>query len=332
MQGTMFRAFPRSIKVLVPGGLAATSITYLANPVSPNDNPWKSFEQALSDAFSPREPNPFSVNPHREPQVQKPYQSPPQSFQSSSQSYSSTQTLYIPQGAVNTYRIILLNVIVYGMWQVPQRYFNWHNMMRSYFLISYPSFRSNTLAGKVSLLTATFSHMDLWHLVLNMMGLYSFAPRLMDMKSTTRSPRMSVSEFWLFYCTSGIISSLGSVYFHGAIRNNTPALGASGAIFAVLSYYSCSYPDSQLLLFFFFQTSAATAWWLGNAINLGLMYRSYTASRQGIRGPMIDGSSHLVGTIVGYLWHLKNRSREKSRQKSGYYVKQHHDTTHSIGV
>jgi membrane associated rhomboid family serine protease len=103
------------------------------------------------------------------------------------------------------------------------------------------------------------------------------------------------------------------------------SLGASGALFGVLAYYSASYPDSQLLLMFVIQVSARDAMLGATVVNGLLMLSHWNAARRGTRGIMIDGASHLVGTIVGYAWFLWAQSQWRPRTAAPRYVQRFRD-------
>jgi membrane associated rhomboid family serine protease len=93
------------------------------------------------------------------------------------------------------------------------------------------------------LLTSAFCHdrYSLWHIVWNMLFLCWFGQRLERMYGST--------EFLLFYLAAAISASLAYValaYYSGA---KVPAIGASGAVMAVMMVYVIFYPSEQFLLF-----------------------------------------------------------------------------------
>lgn len=82
------------------------------------------------------------------------------------------------------------------------------------------------------------------HLGANMMTFYSFAPRLVEGRSSAAAPRLSAGEFFALWTASGVLSSLASSAFYARIGSFTPSLGASGSLFAVLAYFCLSHPDA----------------------------------------------------------------------------------------
>ena len=55
---------------------------------------------------------------------------------------------------------------------------------------------------------------------------------------------------------SGVGAGLASTAFHVAIRSPQRALGASGALFAVVGYYTMTHPDARVLILFLFDMTA----------------------------------------------------------------------------
>jgi len=99
------------------------------------------------------------------------------------------------------------------------------------------------------LITHMFMHGDLNHLFFNMFGLFMFGP--------TIEARMGERKFLVYY----FITGFGAMFLHmlvtyfelqtgsispGAI--NVPMLGASGAIFGVLTAYGVLFPNNKIML------------------------------------------------------------------------------------
>lgn len=88
------------------------------------------------------------------------------------------------------------------------------------------------------LLTHQFLHAGLFHLLFNMLALVSIAPYVEE--------DLGSKKFLPFY----LISGLGSALLHlSLINSNIPMVGASGAIYGVLMYFSLSNPNEKLYLF-----------------------------------------------------------------------------------
>ncbi len=95
------------------------------------------------------------------------------------------------------------------------------------------------LAEVLTLLSSTFIHGGLTHLVGNMFFLYVFADNIED--------RMGHLPFVLFYLVGGVAATL----LHGAFapRSEIPMIGASGAISAVLGAYIVIFPRRRVMTF-----------------------------------------------------------------------------------
>ncbi|MCX7909745.1 MAG: rhomboid family intramembrane serine protease [Ignavibacteria bacterium] len=88
--------------------------------------------------------------------------------------------------------------------------------------------------------THIFLHFDFIHLAFNAMTFYFFAPEL----ETT----IGSGLFLLLFLTSGIVSSLPSV-FKNKNEPNYYSLGASGAIAGIIFSFILFYPTSRIYIF-----------------------------------------------------------------------------------
>jgi membrane associated rhomboid family serine protease len=95
------------------------------------------------------------------------------------------------------------------------------------------------------LITSAFCHdrYAIFHILINMVLLAWFGQRLESMYGTT--------EFLLFYLGGAVCSSVAYVALAYYMGSNTPAIGASGAVMAVMMLYVIFYPFEQYLLFWF---------------------------------------------------------------------------------
>ena len=133
--------------------------------------------------------------------------------------------------------------------------------------------------------TYLFLHGGLWHLILNMLGLFFFG------SETERA--IGTRRFLALYFACGILAGLGWILISG-----TPAsqcLGASGAIFGVLGAFAGLFPERTVLFFLVVPVRARTL-----AIGLGLFSLLAIVSQPG----QIAYAAHLVGGLAGYLYGL----------------------------
>lgn len=84
---------------------------------------------------------------------------------------------------------------------------------------------------------------DGFHILLNMLGLWMFGTELED--------RWGFKKFMLFYLFCGTGAALFSgFYFLVPAMRYMEVIGASGAIFGVITAYAVYYPNREVLLFF----------------------------------------------------------------------------------
>ena len=95
----------------------------------------------------------------------------------------------LSEGRETAAKIAAMNAAVYaGWWLAPEAFMNtWFTTSSIHMLRGWH--------GALTALTSSFSHRELWHFGLNMIGLWSFAPRLMDGRSTVQAVR------WLICAT-----------------------------------------------------------------------------------------------------------------------------------
>jgi membrane associated rhomboid family serine protease len=135
-----------------------------------------------------------------------------------------------------------------------------------------------------TLITSGFIHGDFGHLLFNGLTLYFFGPGL--------EARIGTTRFVALYFIGLILSSLGTVYKQ---RNNPnyAALGASGAILAVLFAYIVYYPTRMLYLYFAIPIPAVL-------FAFGYLAYSWWASNN--KRDNINHDAHLDGALTGLIF------------------------------
>ncbi|KAI8149999.1 hypothetical protein BJV82DRAFT_585427 [Fennellomyces sp. T-0311] len=132
--------------------------------------------------------------------------------------------------------LIGINVAVFGCWQIPRMV----PFMTKWFTHNPASRKSS-----ITLITSCFSHQEIFHLMLNMMGLYSFGMVIHH--------HMGREQFVASYLATGIGANVASHVLSLATRRYRPimpSLGASGAIYGLLSGTAYLYPNSSVSLVF----------------------------------------------------------------------------------
>jgi len=193
--------------------------------------------------------------------------------------------------------LIATNVLVYFMWQrVDPRF------MMQHFTLSADNLRRH---GRWhTLITHVFSHRTLDHLIMNMLGLFFFAPAM--------TAALGAPAFLGAYAGMGVMSGLATLWGNAFAQRvgppsmwaqrNTVSLGASGAVYGVLAYGVCANPTATIYLNFFIPVPA----WLFGAGIVG-----YSAYRSVAADPLdhIGHTAHLSGAIMGGLLFLATRGR-----------------------
>jgi membrane associated rhomboid family serine protease len=111
---------------------------------------------------------------------------------------------------------------------------------------------SKVIRGQVwRLVTYAFCHSrgELFHILLNMLGLFWFGITLESMYGG--------KEFLLFYLTAAVVAGLASIGLDVWLGWDLPTVGASGAVMAVLVLYAIHYPRNTIRFFWFFRSKSA---------------------------------------------------------------------------
>lgn len=153
--------------------------------------------------------------------------------------------------------------------------------------------RRAVLSGQIwRLTTYDFLHSrdSIWHLVFNMYLLYLTGQKLLDVYTER--------EFLIFYLVAGVLSGIAFLLWGWVVGDNRPAIGASGAVCAVLVSYAMKWPDDR---WYFFYVIPMKAIWLAGitaVMDLYPMLRELGGDRSG----NVAHSAHVGGLLFGYLY------------------------------
>lgn len=139
--------------------------------------------------------------------------------------------------------------------------------------------------------TYMFVHLALGHIFWNMLGLYMFGPRLENLLGGRR------------FITLYLLSGLGGAFLSFLPQYfNVPIIGASGAVFGVVTAYARVWPKDKILLYGIIPIQAS--WFI-----VGMALYS-VAGGLGYVGAGTAHFGHLGGIAVGfgYMWWLKRNS------------------------
>ncbi len=143
----------------------------------------------------------------------------------------------------------------------------------------------------VTLFSAMFLHGSWSHLIGNMIFLWAFGPQVEDAMGPVR--------YLAFYILGGAVAMLAQVALSAG--TSVPALGASGAIAAVMGAFVVTYPRDQirvlLIIFVFVRVTFIPAavliglWFLVQLLNLGAVTTAQTGG--------VAYTAHVAGLIFG---------------------------------
>lgn len=147
------------------------------------------------------------------------------------------------------------------------------------------------------LVTCGFCHarMSIWHIGMNMLLLYWFGQRL--------EQKYGSHEFAVYYFAALIFSSLCYVALDLYTGMGIPAIGASGAIFAIMILYGLLYPYEQIYIYFLFPVE------LRFLVIIYFIYELHPVLLMLSGDDYRDGvghSAHLGGAIFGFLYWYNN--------------------------
>ncbi|MDO9543401.1 MAG: rhomboid family intramembrane serine protease [Kiritimatiellia bacterium] len=135
-----------------------------------------------------------------------------------------------------------------------------------------------------------FLHGGIFHIFLNMLGLFFFGP---DVERTIGSKR-----FIVLYLVCGILGGIGWLLFT-ASQTAGFCLGASGAVFGILGAFAALFPERPITILVFF-VLPVTMKARSLAIALAVFSLLATISQPG----NIAYAAHLGGGLAGYFYIL----------------------------
>jgi len=169
---------------------------------------------------------------------------------------------------------LIIGFSAFALWVAPKMLAR--NLLRPYWMLKERDYST--------VITSGFIHGDFGHLLFNALTLYFFGPAL--------EARIGTARFMALYFIGLVVSSIGTVIKQ---RNNPDyaALGASGAILAVLFAYIVYYPKNTIYLYFALPIPAVL-------FAFGYMAYSWWASKN--RRDNINHDAHLDGALTGLIF------------------------------
>jgi membrane associated rhomboid family serine protease len=134
--------------------------------------------------------------------------------------------------------------------------------------------------------TYMFAHAGIWHLLANMYGLFLFGPRV--------ERTLGTKKFTWFYLLCG----LGGVVFQMLFIRSGALIGASAAVFGVMTAYAIQWPDDEVYLVFVLPMRVRTL--VVGLVVFNLVIGVAATSPTG--GANIAYLAHIGGIISAYIY------------------------------
>lgn len=163
------------------------------------------------------------------------------------------------------------------------------------------------------LFTMAFCHdtSGLMHILFNMLFLFWFG--------RTLEQQMGGREFLLFYVAGALLASAAFVLLDLVVGRSIPAIGASGAIMAVVMRFAMQYPRQKLLLFLVFPVELR---WV---VLMYVVFDLTPVLSQLMGKPVSTGTAHaahLGGLAFGFFYWKQNLRLEPYWEKfTGLFTK-----------
>ncbi|GJE84614.1 rhomboid-domain-containing protein [Phanerochaete sordida] len=194
--------------------------------------------------------------------------------------------------------VLGINAAVFAAWQLSRALYQ-SSGDASLFLKLQRNFTvsmQNISAGRIwTLLTASFSHEGVMHIFTNAFTFYFMAPPVLQL--------LGNSGFLALYLGGGIFCSLASLWWNNSVKHRSmySSHGASGAVYAVISFFACVAPKAQFALF---GILPIPAWAFVTGVFLMDGYESLSDSRT-----RVDNAGHIGGILAGIGYFLGKRFR-----------------------
>ncbi len=190
------------------------------------------------------------------------------------------------RGQSVTIQLIVINVVVFVLWQIAMRSTGFERFMGDNFTVSATGvlreYRIHTLV------TSAISQAEPYHGLFNMLFLYWFGSEVESLYGRR--------DYALLYVIAGAAASLAHVALQSILgQPSIPALGASGAIMGIVVVFACFFPNRRV---YFLAIVPITVKWLA------IVYVAMDVL--GVLNPRRDPvahAAHLGGAVTGYLFY-----------------------------
>lgn len=175
----------------------------------------------------------------------------------------------------------------------------WRSPALSRYMTRYGLLIKDNVRSQWSLLGSAFSHKDPFHLLFNMLMLFSFG--------TSFSAAIGASNFLTLYLNAAVFSSFFSLAVPTMMRTSLAiaSLGASGALFGLFGAFSYLIPNASVSLFFIpFPGGSWSLFLFSVGLNVAGLFMKWGR---------YDYTAHLGGSLAGiyYGWYYAKLRRER---------------------
>jgi len=182
------------------------------------------------------------------------------------------------------------------------------------FLLQWGAIPKEIMQGEdlITLFSSMFLHGGWMHIIGNMLFLWVFADNIEAVVGNLR--------FVIFYLLGGLAAHAAHIYFN--IGSETPTIGASGAISAVMGAYLVMFPISQIKILFIIFTFRVPAllflgFWIFQQWNSGVASFSETTEQTGVAWWAHIGG-FVFGVLAGLLFRMLGLTKEALQTKTKY--------------
>lgn len=193
--------------------------------------------------------------------------------------------------------ILATNAVVFGMWYMASQKLKYQRDPSSFkwMVDHFVSSWNNVKSGRVwTLVTSCFSHEGIGHILFNGFTFYFMAQPVLHM--------LGSRQFLILYLGSGIASNVVSMgYSHFIEGRDKGSMGASAAIYSVISYLACVAPKMTFQLY---GIIPIPAWLAVTGIFAYDAYSTVAKSRS-----QVDTVGHVAGLLSGIGYFLFRKKR-----------------------
>jgi membrane associated rhomboid family serine protease len=140
------------------------------------------------------------------------------------------------------------------------------------------------------LVSYMFVHGGFSHIFFNMLGLFFFGPVL--------EKTIGYRRFLILYFLCGVGAGIVATFFYYGIgQSDAHVIGASGAIFGVITAYAVLFPNSTIYLYFVLPIKAKWMVVIYGALEFATTFQQAGGGKGGIAS-----IAHLTGIVIAYFY------------------------------